>query len=84
MDSDTGAAKKRSDTGTIKSLADFALPFPTCLVISYLIMPIFLPFFFSQGFHSGESMLRFYLFLVSVENLIRLTLVDKILISINN
>lgn len=50
MDSDTGAAKKRSDTGTIKSLADFALPFPTCLVISYLIMPIFLPFFFHKGF----------------------------------
>lgn len=34
MDSDTGAAKKRSDTrGTIKSLADFALAFPTCLVV---------------------------------------------------
>lgn len=47
MDSDTGAAKKRSDTrGTIKSLADFALAFPTCLVvISYLIVSIF---FFSS------------------------------------
>lgn len=64
MDSDTGAAKKRSDTrGTIKSLADFALAFPTCLVvISYLIVPIFFFFFFST------RRVASYLFLVSMDN----------------